>query len=406
MPFPIIPVVATAATAGLGLLLFGGGKKAAPTPAPTPSPVPKAAPKVVIPEPTKPSGLDLPTLPKAGPIPIPIPPGPSPIPSIPTIPAGMAIAKVTAPSGLNVRDQPNVGGRQLTLLPLGTMVLVVDPTNRLPATNGAPQGWFKIRTSGGMEGFSSAEYLQIQGVAPMPPAPIPIPNVIPQIPPAPSPVPIPAPVPVPIPGLPGVGTVSAKSGLNIRSAPNTTGKVLTTAPYGTPLVIDSTAGVYPATPEAPKGWYKVSTPTAVTGYASVEFINTAGAPPGPAPLPSPIPNIQPVNLNLMTATVTAKSGLNVRSAPNTTGKVLATMPYGSKLVINDMTYYPPTAGAPQGWMNVVTSTGIKGYASKEFLNVESSIVPNITSTTKVAGDFGFDISDDEIFGKGKYSLRG
>lgn len=416
MAFPIIPVVATLGTAGLAALVFGG-KKTTDEKKPD-----------IIPEPTKPSGMPaIPAPSNSGPAPLPrVVPAPIPTPVIPRVqppvipsipgfpsrlpvPAGTASGRIIATSGLWLRDQPNTAGRQLTLMPFNSSITILNPSSRLPPTTGAPNGWWKVKSSNGIEGFASAQYVAIGNVAPLP-LPKPAPGPIPNFPPTPTPpenLPFP---PSPLPPTAGkLGKVTAQSGLNVRNAPNTAATILQLLPYGTAVTL-AESKAYPATPGAPKGWYRLARPGSADGYASAEFISLTEqpspipVPPGPLP-PAPPPT--PENMPNM-GTVTAKSGLNIRNQPNTTGTVLATMPLGSRLIINGPQKYPATSGAPQGWYKVTTSTGITGYASVEFVNMDNIII----GPAKMEGEYPFDkyYRPAEVAGefnrKTKYSITG
>lgn len=385
--FPIIPVVATAGLAGLSYLIFGGKKE--PKTEPTPVTPSNASPPIIPPSP----------MPSPAPAPAPLPDFPIPPPGVvipPKYGQGVDIpvkvsGKVIAPSGLWVRDAPRTSAKKLTLAAFGSNLGILNPTSKNPPTAGAPFGWWNVRTDSGVTGFASAEFITLGGMVPNIPSVPNIPNIpnvpsIPNIVPLPSPPlpgPQPAPSPLPMPNILGTAKVTARSGLNIRSAPNTTGsRVIMTAPYGSTLNITEN-NLYPPTPDATKGWYKVSVGGAANGFASAEWVavgTNIAPPPGPAPEPP-----SPPPIFIQTASVTATGGLNVRSAPSTSGTVLATLPLNSKIVVREPSPTPPTPGAPQGWYKITTSTGITGYASAQYiaLDVNVSVGP-----AKMEGEFG------------------
>lgn len=76
-----------------------------------------------------------------------------------SLPGSSSSAKVTAPSGLKLRSQPNENSQQLALLDEGTVVTVVK--TGFPPTGRAPKGWTQVRTEGGEEGYVSTEWLSI-----------------------------------------------------------------------------------------------------------------------------------------------------------------------------------------------------------------------------------------------------
>lgn len=228
--------------------------------------------------------------------------------------------------------------------------------------------------------------------APMPPAPaplpipipsnnlpIPIPNVTPPSPsPAPAPTPQPLPIPIPTPVTPTdqTGVVIAPSGVNLRNAPSTSGTVLTGMIAGTRVKI---LNYLPApTAGAPKGWYQVTAPNGMTGYATAEFINPDNGTnpnPVPIPIPVPVPNVVPNNLpippipapsGMLQGMIKGSPGANMRSSPSTSGAIVKGLFNGTIVTVLSTTLAPPSAGAPKGWVNVKDSTGASGWVSREF----------------------------------------
>jgi len=209
------------------------------------------------------------------------------------------------------------------------------------------------------------------------PLPIPIPNVTPPAPsPSPSPAPLPLPIPIPTPVAPTgqTGVVIAPSGVNLRNAPNVNGSVLTGLTAGTRVKILS----YNPTPtdKAPKGWYNVTAPNGMTGWATAEFINPDnGTNPNPVPVPIPIPtpnvvpNILPNILPSVGVTqgrILGSPGANLRAVPSTSGAIVKGLFNGTIVTVLSTALAPATAGAPKGWVNVKDGTGASGWVSREF----------------------------------------
>lgn len=78
------------------------------------------------------------------------------------------------------------------------------------------------------------------------------------------------------------------------------------------------------------------------------------------------------------ARVTAPNGVRIRSAPNSSAaEVSSPVPQGTRLGVVDWNGGGPTADAPKGWAKVLAPTGAVGFATKEWLVLESggSVAP-------------------------------
>jgi uncharacterized protein YgiM (DUF1202 family) len=209
--------------------------------------------------------------------------------------------------------------------------------------------------------------------------PIPIPNVTPPSPsPAPAPIPQPLPIPIPTPVTPTdqTGVVIAPSGVNLRNAPSTSGTVLTGMIAGTRVKILNYLPT--ATSGAPKGWYQVTAPNGMTGYATAEFINPDNGTnpnPVPIPIPIPVPNVVPNNIpippiptpsGMLQGRILGSPGANMRSSPSTSGAIVKGLFNGTIVNVLSTALAPASTGAPKGWVNVKDSTGASGWVSREF----------------------------------------
>jgi len=317
MPFPFLPVLATAGIGTLGYLLFGPSKE----------------------KPTSPASPNL-------------QPSPSPSSNLPTTP----------------RD-PN-------LPPPADVIPKFIPGVNPPAGKTIPEN----------------------PVSPLP--------AIPSLPSIPT-APIPIPVPAPIEPSDKTGTVTAPSGLRLRSSATTSSSTLELMIFGTRvklIALDSTP-----TSDAPKGWWKVSTPSGKTGYASAEFISPDAA---PLPLPAILPNVQPpapipslpvipglpsvpimpaVNplppppIATITATVVtqqAGAGVNVRSTPN--GAIVVGVYGGNVVTVIDPTPVSPSSNAPTGWIKIQTPGGVTGFVAAQFLRINA---PSIHGESLMSDDY-------------------
>lgn len=296
MPFPLIPVAVTAGLAGLGFLLFGKKDEAppkrqieppqiSPQPAPAPLPLPLPNQQILPPPIVPPIAPIIPTpvnvLPGPAPLPAPVPlpnvlpniipniipnvPNPPVTPPSPVEPTGQT-ATVLGNPGANLRANPNATSAILAGIFAGARVKILDP-NRLPATAGAPQGWFKVLSAAGMTGFMSAEFLRLDsgGAVPLPPTPFPLPNVpnLPNITPS---------------ALTLTGTILGNPGTNLRGTPIVQGS---TVGAGSNIIVGLFNGSKvkvlnpipaPPTTGAPKGWINIETASGQRGFVSAEFI--------------------------------------------------------------------------------------------------------------------------------------
>jgi len=386
MPFPIIPVAATAAAAGLGYLLFGtkdAGKATPQSPAvnpntPTPYTPPKApdVPRQYAPIPLPdmkpiPRPADLPppvpdyVPPAPAPIPIPnfVPPAPAPIPVPPTPNKDAGKWMIQTGEGVWLRTAQEVAtNTQVATFHKGTKWQLVDGV-RTPPTSSAPMGFLKVTGPGGY-GYMAAKYLSYSS------------------PPAPSPSPSPLPLPTPIVPSGDTATVTAPSGLNLRSSASTSGAVLYGMTLGTKVKLLDPSPTAP-TDGAPNGWYHVLAPNGMTGYASAQWLqpDSQPAPPGPSPLPlpNPLPAPSPIIPSSLTATVHASPGANLRSTPSTSGTVLAGVFVGSTVTIINPVPAAPSTGADQGWYNVQTTSGQTGWIAAHLLSLNSPISTSMSA---------------------------
>lgn len=211
---------------------------------------------------------------------------------------------------------------------------------------------------------------------PIPPSPSPSPSPAPAPLPSPTPQPLPIPIPTPVAPSSMTGVVIAPSGVNLRNAPSTSGSVLGGMIAGTRVKILN----YLPTPttSAPKGWYQVTAPNGMTGFASAEFINPDNGTnpnPVPIPIPVPVPNVIPNNLpippvpapsGMLQGRILGSPGANMRSTPSTSGAIVKGLFNGTIVTVLSTTLAPASPGAPKGWVNVKDSTGASGWVSREF----------------------------------------
>ncbi|MBR5288274.1 MAG: SH3 domain-containing protein [Clostridia bacterium] len=260
------------------------------------------------------------------------------------VPEGEARVAIVLPSdGLNLREKASLTSSVVMTLPQGAM---------LDVTTSEAGGMIGV-SLGGIEGFVSAQYVYLIDKSAL--------NTAPQA----TPQPTPQPTEEPAPQL-KTASVSAFSGLKLRAAPDTSAQTLRTMPYGTRVSV---------TGEMVNGFYPV-TCGGESGYASAQYLILDGAAQQPAwtpqptavptaaPTPTPVPPPSQV-VSGKAATVTAASGLNMRTQPWSDAQVIAVLAYGVEVTI--------TGEAQNGFYPVRVGT-LSGYVSAGYLAVGQTIM--------------------------------
>lgn len=152
-------------------------------------------------------------------------------------------------------------------------------------------------------------------------------------------------------------TVRVTAALNMRSGPSTGNGIIATLPTGTTgKVLDG--------PRTGSGytWYQIQTSYG-SGWVVRNWIEkTTSAPP---PEPEPTPAGYPAGTQLRVTV-----SLRLRSAPNTSGGIIATMPAGTTVTVTAR----PTASGGYTWYQLKTPYGA-GYAASEYLETTGSTTP-------------------------------
>ena len=146
-----------------------------------------------------------------------------------------------------------------------------------------------------------------------------------------------------------VGTT--KTALNMREGKSTSYKILTTLPKGTTVTVLN---------KESNGWYKVQY-NGKTGYVSGSYLTVT---------------TQTINTDTSTSTTkqigTTTANLNMRSSASTKGKILTTLPKGTKVdVLNKES---------NGWYKIQYN-GKTGYVSGSYLNVTTQTTNQSSSNT-------------------------
>ena len=237
---------------------------------------------------------------------------------------GTVQAKLTA--DVNLRRGAGTNYGVIKVIGTGTTVTVTDASN---------SQWYKVKLSDGTEGYLFSEYLKVTS------------GNIDSAKPSATPTPTPA---------PSNGTVQAKttSDLNVRKGPGTS--------YGIIKVIDMNVTVT-VTEATNSSWYKVKLSDGTEGYLAAQYLKiTSGDINSVKPGNSGDDNTNNGNNSNAPATdeyVRVTVGLNLRSEPNTSSKVLTVLSTGTVLNVLDR--------KTSGWVHVRTTGGAEGYVSAEYV---------------------------------------
>ena len=237
---------------------------------------------------------------------------------------GTVQAKLTA--DVNLRRGAGTNYGVIKVIGTGTTVTVTDASN---------SQWYKVKLSDGTEGYLFSEYLKVTS------------GDINSAKPSATPTPTPA---------PSNGTVQAKttSDLNVRKGPGTS--------YGIIKVIDMNVTVT-ITEATNSSWYKVKLSDGTEGYLAAQYLKiTSGDINSVKPGNSGDDNTNNGNNSNAPATdeyVRVTVGLNLRSEPNTSSKVLTVLSTGTVLNVLDR--------KTSGWVHVRTTGGAEGYVSAEYV---------------------------------------
>ncbi len=249
---------------------------------------------------------------------------PTPTPTQAPSNDGTVQAKLTA--DVNLRRGAGTNYGVIKVIGTGTTVTVTDASN---------SQWYKVKLSDGTEGYLFSEYLKVTS------------GDINSAKPSATPAPTPA---------PSNGTVQAKttSDLNVRKGPGTS--------YGIIKVIDMNVTVT-VTEATNSSWYKVKLSDGTEGYLAAQYLKiTSGDINSVKPGNSGDDNTNNGNNSNTPATgeyVRVTVGLNLRSEPNTSCKVLTVLSTGTVLNVLDR--------KTSGWVHVRTTGGAEGYVSAEYV---------------------------------------
>ena len=274
----------------------------------------------------------------------------TPAPQATPAPVTETMTAIVLPEGgLNLRTSASRTAGVIMTLPQGTMLRVT----------GTPVDGMLPVALGDLTGFVASEYVftatdEELGLTASTPTPVPTPTASPQQ---------------------STATVTARSGLKLRSMPDASGQVLATMPLGTQVTLLG--------PQQ-NGFYPVRYGDA-QGYASAAYlsVDTGAQAPVPTAVPTAAPTATPRPSQPVagrTATVTAASGLNLRADSNTYSDVVAMLAYGVEVVV--------TGEAVDGFYPVRVGT-LSGYVSADYLRFgEHAVQPTATPAPTAAPQAG------------------
>ena len=151
-----------------------------------------------------------------------------------------------------------------------------------------------------------------------------------------------------------IGTVTARSGLNMRTSASASASVKVVIPYGSKVNIQSSAS----------GWHYVEY-NGSYGYVSAEYVSLSAS------------NGTSSSTTAESGVVTAASGLNMRVSASTTSAIKKVLPYGTTVKIKS---------SMSGWY-YIEHNGDSGYVSSSYisLNGSSSVSGSGTGSSSAGG---------------------
>lgn len=316
-------------------------------------------------------------------------PGPSPA-------TGLTVRipdSVTA--GLRVRAAPTTASATLTVEPAGSLLKCLEPESVARPKIGVYDQWLRVSTTGGVEGYVAAWYVEAVEQAPAPvPAPSPQPAPAPE--PAPPPVTPPEPSPTVEPLIASVLLSVGTSGLRVRSQPSLAGGYVGVVKAGRQVtVLDPPEEARPKIGKSGQ-WVFVRTADGKEGYVQAQYLTLGDAveagqpstpPPEPPPQPVPVSPPQPAPVPPAEPAAAAEvgpligsvrlsvgtSGLRVRTQPSLAGGYVTIIKAGRQMTLLDP---PAEARAKVGragqWLYIRTTDGREGYVQAQYVTLDDA----------------------------------
>ncbi|MBD2867943.1 C40 family peptidase [Paenibacillus arenilitoris] len=159
---------------------------------------------------------------------------------------------------------------------------------------------------------------------------------------------------VSVPAAQAAQSAEVQAGVNMRTSPSTSAKVVRTLKRGEKVTIVEKANAY---------WYKITDSTGKTGYISTssKYVEVTGSSTAPSQDPNPD--------QMQKANAVIKASVSFRKSASTSGTFIRYLKKGEKVVV---------LSKPNGyWYEVQDASGVRGYVS--------SSASYITVTGPIAG---------------------
>ncbi len=307
---------------------------------------------------------------------------------------------VDSVAGLSLRAEAKTTGKLVAALKQRQHLVVIGPSTG-PDTSGIT--WQNVRTDDGQIGWASAQFLTKTNPAGGTPAPTAAPT---QAPATAAPATTAPATTAPPSAASGEAWVNSANGLNLRAQAVATSTMIVVLPFGAHVVL--TGG-----PQGPDAggitWQNVRTDDSKTGFVAAQFLSATkpvttttptpvATPAATTPVTSTVPaTATPVPANTGSTGnvyVIATNGLNLRSQPNSTAGVVATLTYGQRLTALAPKGTPDTGGI--AWQNVRTEANQTGWAAADYLSTTPPVTTTTapTSTTAPTGTVAVNVTND------------
>jgi hypothetical protein len=153
-----------------------------------------------------------------------------------------------------------------------------------------------------------------------------------------------------------------RSNLRLRSSPSTSGEVVVTLPYGSPVQVLYIGDFFVDSDGNSGNWTYVATADGGAGWCFGAYLSAVFADTGDD---FNAPEFSPTH----TVATNDRSNLRLRSSPSTSGEVVVTLPYGSPvqvLYIGD--FFVDSDSNSGNWTYVATAGGGAGWCFGAYLS--------------------------------------
>ena len=220
---------------------------------------------------------------------------------------------VTADGGVNMRSGPSTSASVIVTLSEGSVVTLIEKTN---------SEWFKVKTSDGLTGYVSSQYLA-KGSGP-----------------SPTPTPTPKPEEEEEDKKPAAtkGTYKTTAGVNMRSGAGTKYAVVKSLAKNTQLIVTSVSN---------SNWYKVKLYDGTTGFVKSSYLSFVSS-----------------STSIPKGTYKTTAKVNMRSGAGASYSAVANLAKGTQLIV--------TGNTSSKWFKVKLYNGKTGYVRNTYLEFVSS----------------------------------